>query len=168
MIDDHAHPFNLAGGPLDPATLNLDVGTEPGAADRRQALGPSRLFQELLAVRLAEYLGCKPDEVWRDRARAGGEWGSYVGGLFRDAGIRGIVMDPAWPPGAAEHLEGYAELAGCPIYPILRLEPIVDRLIDERAGVAEIVDAVGRAMGEAAPGGGSVLRRSWRTGPASR
>lgn len=168
MIDDHAHPFNLAGGPLDPATLNLDVGTEPGAADRRQALGPSRLFQELLAVRLAEYLGCKPDEVWRDRARAGGEWGSYVGGLFRDAGIRGIVMDPAWPPGAAEHLEGYAELAGCPIYPILRLEPIVDRLIDERAGVAEIVDAVGRAMGEAASRGwvGFKTILAYRTGLA--
>ena len=70
MIDDHAHPFALAGGPLDLAALSLDVGTEPGAADRRQVLGPSRLFQELLTVRLANHLGCRPDEVSEARAQA--------------------------------------------------------------------------------------------------
>lgn len=78
MIDDHAHPIKLAGGPLDPAALSLDVGTEPGAADRRRSLGPSRLFQELLTVRLAEYLGCRSDGISEARARASAEWGSYV------------------------------------------------------------------------------------------
>ena len=168
MIDDHAHPFALAGGPLDLAALSLDVGTEPGAADRRQVLGPSRLFQELLTVRLANHLGCRPDEVSEARAQASDDWASYVLGLFRDAGIKGIVMDPAWPPGAAEQLERYAELAGCPIYPILRLEPIVDRLINERAGAGEIVEAVGRAMGEAASRGwvGFKTILAYRTGLA--
>jgi predicted TIM-barrel fold metal-dependent hydrolase len=168
VIDDHAHPFALAGGSLDLAALSLDVGTEPGAADRRQALGPSRLFQELLTVRLADHLGCRPDEVSEARAQASGDWASYVLGLFRDAGIKGIVMDPAWPPGAADQLERYAELAGCPIHPLLRLEPIVDRLINERAGPGEIVEAVGRAMGEAASRGwvGFKTILAYRTGLA--
>jgi hypothetical protein len=168
VIDDHAHPFALAGGALDVAALSLDIGTEPGAADRRQALGRSRLFQELLTVRLADHLGCRPEEVPEARAQASGDWASYVRGLFRDAGIKGIVMDPAWPPGAAEQLDRYAELAGCPIYPILRLEPIVDRLINERAGAREIVEAVGRAMGDAASRGwvGFKTILAYRTGLA--
>jgi predicted TIM-barrel fold metal-dependent hydrolase len=168
VIDDHAHPFALGGGSLDLAALSLDVGTEPEAADRLQSLGPSRLFQELLTVRLADHLGCRPDEVSEARAQASGDWASYVLGLFRDAGIKGIVMDPAWPPGAADQLDHYAELAGCPVYPILRLEPIVDRLISERAGAGEIVEAVGRAMGEAASRGwvGFKTILAYRTGLA--
>ncbi|HSL68106.1 MAG TPA: amidohydrolase family protein [Actinomycetota bacterium] len=168
MIDDHGHPFSLAGGPLNPAAYSLDIDTEPGTEDRRRSLGPGRLFQELLTVRVAEYLGCGPDEVSQARERASAEWESYVGGLFRTAGIGGIVMDPAWPPGAAENLERYAELAGCPVHPILRLEPIVDRLMDEGAGVAEIVDTVGQAMDEAASRGwvGFKTILAYRTGLA--
>jgi uncharacterized protein len=168
VIDDHAHPFALAGGSLDLAAISLDVGTEPGAAARRQDLGPSRLFQELLTVRLADYLGCTADEVSEARAEASGDWPSYVLGLFRAAGIDGIVMDPAWPPGAADQLERYAELAGCPIYPILRIDPIVDRLISEGAGVSEIVEAIGAAMGEAASRGwvGFKTILAYRTGLA--
>jgi uncharacterized protein len=168
VIDDHAHPFALAGGSLDVAALSLDIGAEPGAADRRRALGRSRLFQELLTVRLADRLGCRPDEVPEARAQASGDWAAYVRGLFHDAGIEGIVMDPAWPPDAAERLDRYAELAGCPIYPILRLEPIVDRLIDRRAGTREIVEAVGRAMGDAASRGwvGFKTILAYRTGLA--
>jgi uncharacterized protein len=168
VIDDHAHPFALAGGSLDLAALSLDVGTDPEGAARRQALGPSRLFQELLTVRLADYLGCRADEVSEARDEASGDWPSYVLGLFRAAGIDGIVMDPAWPPGAADQLERYAELAGCPIYPILRLDPIVDRLISERAGVSEMVEAIGTAMGEAASRGwvGFKTILAYRTGLA--
>jgi uncharacterized protein len=168
VIDDHAHPFALAGGSLDLAALSLDIGTEPGAVDRRQALGPSRLFQELLTARLADYLGCSPDEVPEARAEASHDWGSYVQGLFRDAGITGIVMDPAWPPYAAEQLERYAELAGCPIHPILRLEPLMDGLMNEGAGRAELLEAVGRSMEEVASRGwvGFKTILAYRTGLA--
>jgi hypothetical protein len=168
VIDDHAHPFALAGGPLDLAALSLDVDTQPEAADRRRAVGPGRVFQELLTVRLAEHLRCRPDEVSEARAQASGDWASYVLGLFRDAGIEGIVMDPAWPPGAADQLERYAELAGCPIHPLLRLEPIVDRMIDEGAGAGDIVEAVGRAMAQAASQGwvGFKTILAYRTGLA--
>jgi hypothetical protein len=168
VIDDHAHPFALTGGSLDLGALSLDVATEPGAADRRQALGSSRLFQELLTVRLADYLGCEPEDVPKARSEASGDWASYVPGLFRDAGIKGIVMDPAWPPGAADQLGRYKELAGCPIYPILRLDPIVDRLINERAGVGEILEAVGQAMQETASRGwvGFKTILAYRTGLA--
>jgi predicted TIM-barrel fold metal-dependent hydrolase len=168
VIDDHAHPFALAGGALDLADLSLDVGTEPESADRRRALGPGRLFQELLTVRLADRLRCRPDEVPEARAQASEDWASYVLGLFRDAGIEGIVMDPAWPPDAAAQLERYAELAGCPIHPLLRLEPIVDRLIDERVGAGEMVAAVRRAVEEAALRGWVGLKTilAYRTGLA--
>jgi predicted TIM-barrel fold metal-dependent hydrolase len=154
MIDDHAHPFDLTGGPLHLSALSLDVSSDPGSEERRQTLGSGRLFQELLTTRLARYLECDPDDVPQAREEASADWPSYVSGLFRDAGIEGIVMDPAWPPEAAEQVDRYAEVSGCSIHPILRVEPMVDRLIGEGATATEIVDAVQAAME-------NVVSRGW-------
>jgi predicted TIM-barrel fold metal-dependent hydrolase len=168
MIDDHAHPFALRGGLLDLTALSLDISSDPEAEERRRNLGSGRLFQELLTTRLAGYLACDPEDVPQAREEASADWASYVAGLFRDAGIEGIVMDPAWPPEAAENVDRYAALAGCPVHPILRLEPLVDRLIGEGASPSEIVDAVQAAMDDVAARGwvGFKTILAYRTGLA--
>jgi hypothetical protein len=166
MIDDHAHPFSLQGGPLDLSALSLDI--EPDPDGRRARLGPGRVFQELLAVRLARYLKCQPDEVSEARAEASTDWPAYVAGLFADAGIRGLVMDPAYPPGAAEQLDEYARLSGCTVHALLRIDTVVDRMIGEEAGAAEIVSGVTAAMQEAASIGFAGFKTilAYRTGLA--
>jgi predicted TIM-barrel fold metal-dependent hydrolase len=168
MIDDHAHPFDLTGGPLDLSALSLDVSSDPGSEERRRTLGSGRLFQELLTTRLAGYLECEPEDVPQAREEASAEWSSYVSGLFRDAGIDGIIMDPAWPPEAAEQVDRYADVSGCSVHPILRLEPIVDRLIGEGATATEIVDAVRGTMEDVASRGwvGFKTILAYRTGLA--
>jgi len=166
VIDDHAHPFSLQGGPLDLAELSLDV--EPDPDGRRASLGPGRATQELLTVALARRLGCDPGDVREARAEASGDWPAYVSGLFTDAGITELIMDPAYPPGVTDRLEEYAGLAGCPVHPILRIEPLIDGMMGEGAGPSEILDAMVEAMEDAASRGfvGFKTIVAYRTGLA--
>jgi hypothetical protein len=168
VIDSHCHPFSLQGGPLDLASITLDVERDPGAEDRRRRLGPLRLSQELLRARLARLLGCDPEEVPEARAQAARDWPAYVSGVFADAGITGLIMDVAFPPEAGDRVSDYAAAAGCAVHPILRIDPIVDRMIGEGAGAQAIVDAVSEAM-ERAPSDGHVGFKTilaYRTGLA--
>ncbi len=166
MIDNHCHPFSLDGEPLDLSALSLDVGQEPDADERRRRMGPGRVAVELLTARLAARLGCEPDELGAARARAAVDWEAYVSGLFADVGITALVMDPAWPAGAAEHLEDYATVSHCSIHPILRIEPIVDQAIGEGAGAEEIVRTVLDAMADAVSRGFVAFKTivAYRTG----
>ena len=69
MIDDHAHPFALEFTPLTLADLSLDIHNTQADRARRERLAGSRLTLELLAVRLARYLGCV-SQLWQGRDRS--------------------------------------------------------------------------------------------------
>ena len=168
MIDDHCHPFALAPEPFDPASLTLDVDPGERAAERRRALGPGRLSQELLVNRLAGRFGCAPNEVAAARAEAAADWPAYVGGLFKEAGFTGLVMDVAFPAGAGERLPEYEEVAGCPVRPLMRLEPLLDAMIGEGAGAADIAARIPEAMAAAAGNGTRGFKTvvAYRTGLA--
>ena len=167
MIDDHAHPFPLTAAAFDPAGVTLDVAVGKVSDARRAELGPGRLAVEMLLVRLARHLGCPVGDVRAARAAAAQDWPAYVGGLFADVGLTGMLLDPA-----AEHFPGgpapYAELAGVPMWELARVEPLVDRLIGAGASTAEILEAVD-GMLEAATARGVVGLKTvlaYRTGLA--
>jgi uncharacterized protein len=167
MIDDHGHPFALEGGPLDLSALTLELNPDEGN-ERRTRLGPSRLFHELLGTRLADHLGCKPEEVASARADASKDWAGYVRELFTDAGITAVVMDVAYPPDSFDRLETFQDFTGCSIHPLFRIDYLVDRLIDEGASARPIVDEVTTAIGEAGARGhvGCKTIIAYRTGLA--
>jgi len=166
LIDQHAHPFALRGGPMDLPSISLDVRTDAGGDERRRRHGPARLFQELLTVRLAARLGCDPQEVPAARADASANWGAYCRGLFSDAGISDLVLDAGYAANAASHLKDYARLSGCGIHPIFRIEPLLDGLIEGGTGAAEIVADVEEAMTKAVADGavGFKTIAAYRTG----
>ncbi|MGH3318926.1 MAG: amidohydrolase family protein [Streptosporangiaceae bacterium] len=173
MIDDHVHPFPLRATPFDPATITLDVSDDSGADERRHALAPGRLSIELLTVRLSRLLGCSPEEVAGVRdAAAAAEWRAYVRLLFDDAEIAGMVMDAAWRPDEAqpivESVAEYAGLAGRPVWEMVRIDPLVDGLIEAGATAPEILDAVERLVTDAAVRGAVALKTvlAYRTGLA--
>jgi predicted TIM-barrel fold metal-dependent hydrolase len=149
VIDDHCHPFSLAGGRLELAELSLDIDAAEAAQQERARVGWSRVSQELLRVRLARRLGCAPSEVEEARARAQADWSTYVAGLFRDAGLSDLVMDAAYPPGASERLADYEAVTGCRVHALLRIEPIIDVAMGEGASTTEIRDLLARRMVEA-------------------
>ena len=169
MIDSHGHPISDAGGRLELSAINVELAGDERAREGRRKSGPSRLSQELLGVRLAEYLGCSVPEVPEARERASQDWPAYVRGLFQAAAIRGLVLDPGWDlnatTSAAASFEG---MIGCPVRPILRLEPLIDRLIGEGAGAGEILAAVEQAMHDAPDSGyhGFKTIIAYRTGLA--
>jgi predicted TIM-barrel fold metal-dependent hydrolase len=86
--------------------------------------------------------------------------------LFTDAGITDLVLDAGYSPEAESHLEDYARLSGCRVHPIFRVEPLLDRLIDEGLGVTDIVVRVQEAMEKAAADGavGFKTIAAYRTG----
>ncbi|MBJ7609155.1 MAG: amidohydrolase [Candidatus Dormibacteraeota bacterium] len=169
MIDDHAHPFPLAFTPLDLSGFSLDVEGGPNGDQRRLALQPARLAVEMLRIRVARRLGVEPADAVSardDGARA--DWSGYVRALFADADITGMVLDAGWQGLAPGDAARYAEVAGVPVWELARLEPVVDRLLEEGADAAEVVDAVdtymGKAVADGAVGFKTVL--AYRTGLA--
>lgn len=139
MIDEHAHPFALEPGPLDLSHVSLDLVDAPGAAERRARSGPTFFWNALLRARLAARLEVDVEEVEVARGEAAHDYPEYVRDLFADAGITEIVMDPAWPPGAEHRVAEYEALTGCRIHLLLRIDTIVDSLLDEGVGFEELV-----------------------------
>lgn len=169
MIDDHVHPFPLTFEPLDLAGFSLDVADGEEADRRRLTLEPTRLYTDMLRVRLARHLGCEPaDAVVARNDVAGRDWTGYVRGLFADADTTGMLMDAGWlglPPGGAER---FANAAGTAVWELARLEPVIDQLLGEDRGAQEIADAVDgfmeTAVRDGAVGFKTVL--AYRTGLA--
>jgi hypothetical protein len=139
MIDEHAHPFALEPGPLDLTHVSLDLVEAPGADQRRELVRPTFLWHELLRVRLAARLEVAVEEVEAAREEASRDYQAYVRGLFSDARITEIVMDPAWPPGAEHRVAECEALTGCRIHQLLRIDTIVDGLLEEGVGFEELV-----------------------------
>jgi hypothetical protein len=150
VIDSHAHPVTGEGEPLDLGSITLEIAEDAAARDRRAEGAPGRLSQELMAVRLAAYLGCQVGELGTARAEASADWHGYVAGLFADAGIEGLVLDPGayqGDPGPAS--AAMAGLTGCRVRPIMRLDPLVDQHISEGATASEILGAAESAVRQA-------------------
>jgi hypothetical protein len=169
VIDDHAHPFRLAPGPLALEHVTLDVADAPEAAERRRALQPAFLWHALLTERLARHLGVPAAEVAAAReAAAARDYRRYVRGLFGDVGITEIVMDPGWPPGPPEVVPALEDLTGCRIHRLLRLDTLVDRFLERGAGYDEIVREFDAALAGAETSGYRGLKTiiAYRTGLA--
>ena len=169
LIDSHGHPISDQGGPLDLAQINVELPADEGARQRRSQISPSRLSHELMGVRLAQHLGCEVEEIPQARAAASSDWPGYVSALFRAAHIDGMVLDPGWDLDATSAAaDQFASLVGCPVRPILRLEPLIDRLIDAGLGPAEILREVEQSMRDAPKNGyfGFKTIIAYRTGLA--
>ncbi|MGH7642322.1 MAG: amidohydrolase family protein [Candidatus Dormibacteria bacterium] len=167
MIDSHVHPVTGEGEALDFSAISLEVPGDRAARDRRARVAPGRLSQELMAVRLASYLCCEVEELGVARAQASAHWPGYVAGLFADARIEGVVLDPGTyladpAPGAAE----MAAVSGAVVRSIMRIDPLVDLLIAEGQTATEILAAAEQAV-RLAPGQGYVGLKTilaYRTG----
>jgi hypothetical protein len=168
MIDQHAHPFSLRGGPLDLSSISLDVLTDEDAEARRRHEGPTRLFHELLTTRLSAWLRCAPEELSSARDAASANWERYASSLFADAGITDLIVDTGLDGEAGTDVEYLGWASGCGVHPIVRLDPTVDRLIGEGASASEIVGAVERLMAESASAGAVGFKTilAYRTGLA--
>lgn len=168
MIDEHAHPFALEPGPLELTHVSLDLVDAPEAEPARELARPTFLWRALLRSRLAARLEVAVEEVEAARAEASRDYEEYVRGLFSDAGITEIVMDPAWPPGAEHRVAEYEALTGCRIHLLLRIDTIVDALLEQGVGFEELVRRFDETLEERRAQGWKGLKTiiAYRTGLA--
>ncbi|MGH9297245.1 MAG: amidohydrolase family protein, partial [Acidimicrobiales bacterium] len=145
------------------------AGADSGAPARRRRLGTGRLFHELLSSALALLLGVAPDEVASARDEiARPDWSGYVRRLFEDAGITGMILDEGVSSSHQGQVPAYTELTGRPFWRLARVDPLVDKLIGEGAGAAEIVRAVEYFLEDASSSGAVGFKTilAYRTGLA--
>ena len=166
LLDDHAHPFPLTAEPLDLGGLSLLVGD--AAETRRQQAAPHRLMLEMLRTRLATLLGCPPEDVLAAREAAAGDWPAYVRRLFADAGIGGMLLDGGPTPLAPDGLIPYCELSGVPMWSLLRIEALIDPLLEQGADGEHIEAALADFVQSGAASGAAGLKTvlAYRTGLA--
>ncbi len=160
FFDDHAHPFPLQAEPLDLSAVSLEVG------GGRRSDSSSRLAVESLRCRLARFLGCPPNEVEdvRDR-RAAADWPSYVQSLFADAGVEGMLLD-----GGPHRVDvaAQSEVSGVATRELLRIEGVVDPMLDAGADADDVLAEVEAQVGAAFSSGVAGLKTAiaYRTGLA--
>lgn len=138
MIDHHAHPFDRAPGPFDPTRLGIDLDEldhgRPAAPVR-----PDTVWRALFVSRVAGLFGVPVGDVAAARAERASDYAAHVRGLFSAAGIDALILDPAWPAGSERHVADFARLSGCRMHLLWRLEPAVDKMLEQDAGVDDIL-----------------------------
>ncbi|MGC2192570.1 MAG: amidohydrolase family protein [Candidatus Dormiibacterota bacterium] len=167
MIDSHGHPVTGAGEPLDLSGIHLEIASDGEARALRAQASPGRLSQELMAVRLSAYLRCEVEELGVARAQASAHWPGYVAGLFADARIEGLVLDPgSYQEDPAPATQEMATITATKVRPIMRLDPLLDRLISEGLTASEILAAAEQAVHQAPDQGYVGLKTilAYRTG----
>jgi hypothetical protein len=166
LFDDHAHPFPLSADTLDLGGLSLSVD----AADRgrRDAAAPHRLMLEVLRGRLATLLGCAPDQVAEARAEAAADWPAYLRRLFDDAGIGYMLLDGGSVVLTSDDVSRYAAAGGVPMSSLLRLEAVIDPLLERGVDGPAIEAALAARVAEGAAAGlaGCKTVIAYRTGLA--
>jgi hypothetical protein len=166
LLDDHAHPFPFDADALDLSALSLSV--EASARERRAESAPSRLMLERLRFELARLLDCPPEEVEAARNEAARDWPGWVRRLFADAGIGAMLLDGGMAPVPPTELGVFAKIANVPMGSLLRLEAVIDPLLEQGADGPSIVAAVAEFVSSGAAAGASGLKTvlAYRTGLA--
>jgi len=166
LLDDHAHPFPLTAQPLELGELSLLVGD--AAESRRRQAASHRLMLELLRNRLAAFLDCTPEDVLAAREDAARDWPAYNGRLFADAGICGMLLDGGLTPLGPDDLVPYRDLANVSTWSLLRIEAVIDPLLDQGADGPHIETALADFVESGAAGGAAGLKTvlAYRTGLA--
>jgi hypothetical protein len=105
--------------------------------------GSSHMVTELATYRaaireLAEHLGCEESEdavLAAVRARDAGRWFAE---MMQLGGIEALIMDMGYPdPADALSLEEARAMSGVEVRPLLRIESVAGRLMDEATGFAD-------------------------------
>lgn len=144
MFDHHAHPFDLTQQPLDPTRISIDL---QDMQDQRSeaAVWPDTLWRALFMSRLASWFNVDIDEVAAVRREHAADYPSYVRTVFAEAAIDELIMDASWPPDSEQHIDEFADLSGCAVHLLWRIEAVLDGLLEEGAGVDDVLEHVEQA-----------------------
>ncbi|MFQ6672060.1 MAG: hypothetical protein ACE5KY_02075, partial [Candidatus Tectimicrobiota bacterium] len=129
VIDHHCHSLAPLEAPL---TEEEALALFSESDERDQALHhvPTSLFFRRAVKDWSALLGCEPTLKAVLRARQAQDLAAYGSRLVAEAKIAALLVDEGFPPGSLPALE-LASLLPCPVYPILRLETLLERLVQD-------------------------------------
>lgn len=167
MIDHHAHAFDREPGPFAPTRLGIHP-RDPERSPPVAPVHPDSVWRALFVSRVARRFGVPVDEVSAARRERVADYPRHVRELFADAGIDELVLDAGWPAGSERHADDLARLSGCRVHLLWRVEPLVDQLLEQGAGVGGIVAEVDERIASARARGYCGFKSSiaYRTGLA--
>jgi uncharacterized protein len=152
VVDNHCHGI-LRDRVFEDITgwrQSFTESTDPGMP--RDHVASTALYRRLIR-KLADFLGCEPDEEVVLAARAGKDERDLAGTLLRAANVDTLLLDTGFPP--PERVLPVAELGelgACHAEPMLRLETLMEDLLakhdslegTEQALAAELYDVRGQ------------------------
>jgi predicted TIM-barrel fold metal-dependent hydrolase len=166
VVDNHCHGI-LRSQNFDDLVGWRRAFTESADPGMPREHVASTAFYLRLIRTLAAFFDCEPEEEAVLAARAQRDGAQLTRELLRDANVEILLIDTGHPP-PQEVLPGdeLARLGGCRIEPMLRLETLMERLLNEHDSLGEVKEALGAALDDVRGRGYVALKSivAYRTG----
>jgi hypothetical protein len=166
VVDNHCHGVmrDQAFGDITGWRQSFTESTDPGMP--REHVASTALYGRLVR-KLADFLGCEPEEEAVFAARTGRDGRELTGELLRAANVDTLLLDTGFPP--PEEVLPVAELGelgGCRAEPMLRLEVLMEGLLAEHGSLADTQEAFADALDDVRGQGYVALKSiaAYRTG----
>ena len=166
VVDNHCHGI-LRSQDFDDLVSWRRAFTEsmdPGMP--RDHVASTAFYLRLIRT-LAAFFDCEPDEETVFATRAQRDRSELTRELLRDANVETLLIDTGYPP-PEEVLPGdeLAELGSCRAEPMLRLETLMERLLNEHDSLEDVKEALAAALDDVRGQGYVALKSivAYRTG----
>ena len=166
VVDNHCHGVTTdqAFGNVETWRRAFTESTDPGMP--REHVATTAFYRRLIRT-LAPFLGCEPTEEAVFAARIAREGKGLTAELLRAANIETFLLDTGFPPPEEVFsVPELGELGGCPAEPMLRLEVLMESLLNEHDSLADTEEALAIALEDVRAGGHVALKSiaAYRTG----
>src|SRR5215218_83713 len=166
VVDNHCHGVmrDQAFGDITGWRQSFTESTDPGMP--RDHVASTALYGRLVR-KLADFLGCEPEEEAVFAARTGRDGRELTGELLRAANVDTLLLDTGFPPPEEVlPVPELGELGGCRAEPILRLEVLMESLLTGYDTLAATEEALAAALEDVRAGGHVALKSiaAYRTG----
>src|SRR5215208_4704290 len=166
VVDNHCHGVmrDQAFGDITGWRQSFTESTDSGMP--RDHVASTALYGRLVR-KLADFLGCEPEEEAVFAARTGRDGRELTGELLRAANVDTLLLDTGFPPPEEVlSVPELGELGGCRAEPMLRLEVLMEGLLTEHGSLADTQEAFADALDDVRGQGYVALKSiaAYRTG----
>src|SRR5215203_2174024 len=166
VVDNHCHGIvrDQTFEDVSSWRMAFTESTDPGMA--RDHVASTSLYRRLILT-LDDFLGCVPEEEAVFVARTGREGQELAGELLRAANVDTLLRDTGFPPPERVlPVPELGELAGCRAEPMLRLEVLMEGLLEDHDSLADTEQALAAALDDVRGSGYVALKSivAYRTG----
>ena len=167
VVDNHCHGIARDQTFEDIVSWRMAFteSTDPGMA--RDHVASTSMYRRLIPT-LADFLGCVPEEEAVFVARTRRDGMELAGELLRAANVDTLLLDTGFPPPETVFpVPELGELAGCRAEPMLRLEVLMEDLLEDHDTLVDAEQALAATLDDVRGSGyvalKSIVHPRWTT-----